>query len=330
MNRIMLIPALILLVGCTSEPTGSPPADTAVSADVEEVAPPLEAPPEDQGFQLTFEATVAPFTEKWICDVLPMPNDETVAVSWVEAQQTAGTHHLTLSTLGLIGAGNVAYGRYDCSEIYGDSSLMEDQIMFYGNQGDPEHSIHLPEGVAAVIPPGLDMIYEMHYVNPTDQPILLYSRLNAWTMPVEDVDRGIWGGSVRDEHINIPANATHTEWSRCVMTDDVEVIFLASHTHGMGIDFTIAPFDGAKTGEQLYRNTDWHSPKIVQYDPPLIIPKGQGFEWSCTWKNRGDEVVNYGPKSTDEMCNMSVVFTPFDTSITCEVVETSDGVLYKP
>jgi hypothetical protein len=330
MNRIILISAFTLLFGCGSEPAGSPPTDVAVSEEVEEPASPLDAPPEDQGFQLTFEAIVPPFSEKWVCDVLPMPNDETIAVSWVEVQQTPGTHHLTLSTLGLTGAGDVAYGRYDCNELYGDKSLMEDQIMFYGNQGDAEHAIHLPEGVAAVIPPGLDMIYEMHYVNPTDKQITLYSRLNAWTMPIEDVDEGVWGGSVRDEHINIPANATHTEWSRCVMNEDVEVLFLASHTHGLGVEFTIAPFDGQETGEQLYKNTDWHSPQIVQYDPPLVIPKGQGFEWSCTWTNGADEAVNYGLKASDEMCNMSVVFTPFDTSVSCEVVETSDGVLYKP
>jgi len=291
---------------------------------------PLAAPPDGEGFQITMEMEAPPYTEVWMCDVKAMPNAELAAVNWVELQQTAGTHHLTLSTLGLTPSTAVAPGRYDCNDLYGDKSLMEDQIMFYGNQGDAEHIMQLPEGVAATIPPGLLMIHEMHYVNVTDQPVTVFSRINAWTMSPDDVVDGIWGGSIRDEHINIPANSTHTEWSRCVMNEDVEVLFVASHTHGKGIEFTVAPFDGEKTGDIFYTNDDWHVPKIIQYDTPIVRKKGQGFEWSCTWNNKTDEEVNYGLNASDEMCNLAIVHTPFSFTALCEVVETSDGVLYSP
>ena len=146
----------------------------------------------------------------------------------------------------------------------------------------------------------------------------------------DEVEEGIWGGSVRDEHINLPAGEETTEWSRCVMNEDVEVLFLASHTHELGIEFNIAPFDGETVGDVFYTNDDWHSPKIVQYDPPLVVPAGQGLEWSCTWNNTQDHEVNYGPDSTDEMCNLAIVHTPFSVTAQCEVVETSDGVLWEP
>ena len=135
---------------------------------------------------------------------------------------------------------------------------------------------------------------------------------------------------MRDEHIEIPAEAEHTEWSRCVMNQDVEVLFLASHTHSLGIEFTIAPFDGERVGEVFYRNTDWHVPQIEQYDPPRIVPKGQGFEWTCTWRNPAPRTVQYGLDAADEMCNLAVVHTPFSLSARCEVTETSDGVLWAP
>ena len=60
----------------------------------------------------------------------------------------------------------------------------------------------------------------------------------------------------------------------------------------------------------------------------MVVPAGQGFEWTCTWKNTTDEMVVYGNESTDEMCNMSVVHTPFSMTAACEVVESSDGVLW--
>ena len=115
-----------------------------------------------------------------------------------------------------------------------------------------------------------------------------------------------------------------------VMNRDVEVHFLASHTHEKGIRFTFAPFDGKETGDIFYENTDWHDPMIVQYNPPMVVPKGTGFEWACTWYNDTDETITYGATSQDEMCNPSMVFTPFDMSAECEVVETSDGVLWSP
>jgi len=114
------------------------------------------------------------------------------------------------------------------------------------------------------------------------------------------------------------------------MNQDVEIIFLASHTHQLGTEFTIAPFDGESVGEVIYRNDDWHSPQITQYDPPLIVPAGTGFQWSCTWTNTTDKVINYGPTSDDEMCNLALVHTPFSITARCEVVETSDGVLWTP
>ena len=324
-STLLILCAGLLCFACSSADSDNPSVDTS-QPEIQ----PLEPPAEGQGFQMEMEMVAPPYSEVWICDVMSMPNTELASVHRVEMQQTAGTHHLTLSTLGLAPGSPLEHGRYECKDLYGDSSLMENQIMFYGNQSDAEHTMILPEGVAATLPPALDMIYEMHYVNVTDQPVTVYSTINAWTMPNEEVVDGIWGGSVRDEHINIPPNSTHTEWSRCVMNEDVEILFVASHTHAKGIEFTVAPFDGETVGEVFYTNTDWHVPQIVQYEEPIVLKKGEGFEWSCTWNNKTDEKVHYGLDASDEMCNLAIVHTPFSITALCEVVETSDGVLYTP
>ncbi len=114
------------------------------------------------------------------------------------------------------------------------------------------------------------------------------------------------------------------------MNEDVEVLFLAGHMHRLGIEFTIAPFDGTETGDIFYRNDDWHVPGIEQYDTPMVVPAGTGFEYACTWRNTTDETVEYGLSAADEMCNMAIVHTPFSLSALCEVVATSDGVIWTP
>ncbi len=312
----MSLTVLALLLACGSN-----------EPDVPEVIP-LVPPAPGEGFQLEMNTTAPAYSEVWDCAVYPIPIDTISNVNWVEFQQNPGTHHMTLSTP--FGSSlNVEPGVYPCDEIY-TGEFMENQVMFFGNQGTADGILQLPEGVAANMPPNIDIVHEVHFVNPTDTDIELYSRLNAWLIPDSEVTSGIWGGSVRDEHINIPANGTHTEWTRCVMNEDVEVLFLASHTHEKGVEFTIAPFDGTATGEIFYRNDDWHDPKIVQYEEPIIVPAGEGFEFACTWENEEDREVNYGLNSTDEMCNMAIVHTPFSITAQCEVVESSDGVLWTP
>jgi hypothetical protein len=247
----------------------------------------------------------------------------------VEYVENSGMHHMTLSTLGL-STTQLDPGEYDCADLYGNASMMSEQIMFFGAQGDAEGEMSLPEGVAATLPANISIIHEVHYVNTTDQPVEVYSLVNAWTMPTEDVKEGIWGHQVRDENITIPANSDKTEWTRCLMNEDVDVIFLGSHTHGLGTEFTVALYDGTTTGDVFYRNNDLHSPGITQYDTPIHLSKGQGLEYSCTWHNPSSTEIHYGLTAADEMCNLAIVHTPLSMSARCEVVETSDGVLYVP
>ncbi len=306
---------LLLLAACTGTDADSEPVGL------------LDPPPEGYGFQLEMTAEAPPYSEVWTCEVYTVDTTEVAYVNWIEFTQNAGTHHMTLSTPNL-GSGLVLEeGTHDCEELYLET--MDDLTMIYGNQGAAEGEMHLPEGVAASLPPALQILHEIHYVNATDEPVDLYSRVNAWTLLESEVTEGIWGGSVRDENIEIPAQSRHSEWSRCVFNRDVEVLFLASHTHEKGIQFDIAPFDSAEVGEVFYTNDDWHDPMIVQYDPPLVVPAGEGFEWTCTWDNDTDERLTYGLTAEDEMCNMAVVHTPFDVNAACEVVETSDGALWE-
>jgi hypothetical protein len=218
MRRLLLLSALLLAAGC---PAAGPSADVVDDT--------LEPPLEGQGFQLSIDITAPPGEEVWKCVVYPMPHEEISAVNSVEYIQSPGMHHMTLSTLGFNSADRIAHGEYDCETLYGESSLMQDQVMFFGAQGQDRDTMNLPENTAANFPLNMDVIHEVHFVNVSDEPVQIFSRVNAYTIPQDTVDEQIWGGQVRDETISIPAGGTATEWTRCEMNMDVEVLFLASH-----------------------------------------------------------------------------------------------------
>lgn len=304
-------------------------AGCGVDLDDRVPLPVLEPPAPGEGLQFSLTGVTVPaYSEAWLCSVYEIPTSSTAFVNWARHLQNPDMHHMTLSAI--LERGSLPYGISDCADLYENSALMDGAVIFYGSQGASDDEMHLPDGIAAPLPPTIDVLHEVHFVNAYDEPAEVYSYVNGYTIPEADVTDMIWGGSVRDETIAIPAQSTHSEWSRCVFNRDVEVLFLSSHTHALGTRFEIKPFDGASVGETLYANTDWHSPSILQLDPPLVVPAGQGFEWTCTWENDGAEPVSYGLKATDEMCNLAVVHTPFDLGAACEVVETSDGVLWSP
>ena len=327
---------ILVLMGCSAEETDSTDVDAGPDRPV------LEPPEAGDGFQMAMYGTAPAFSEVWLCSVYPLPIDAEglTAVQSVKYNQNEGTHHFTLSALGFSLSGSatenpIPHGEYDCDDLYSDSTVMEDAIMVFGGQGDPEGEMAFPEGTVANVPATIDVLHEVHYVNPTPDEVEIYSEVNAYTVDQSDVEKSMWGGSVRDEHIEIPPNSIHEEWSRCVFNEDVEVLVLAGHQHELGTRFDIAPYDGesGEVGEVFFSNDDWHTPMITQYEPPRVVPAGQGFEWTCEWNNTTDETVQYGNESTDEMCNMAVVFRPVNGVISmtaaCEVVETSDGVIWE-
>jgi hypothetical protein len=283
-------------------------------------------PPAGQGFQLSVETIAPPASEIYKCFVYPIPLRDVAFVNRIEYDETPGLHHMTVSTPTLNGK-KFPYGTYDCASL---GNLMEDVTMMFGAQGDGHGVIQLPEGVAATVPSNLDIVHEVHYVNATRNPVHVVSRVNAYSIPEASVTKGIWGSQVRDEHIEIPPQSMHTQWTRCIMNEDVDVLFLASHTHQLGVDFQVAPFDGTNVGDMLFENKDWHSPKITQFTPPLSVRAGTGFEYRCTWYNPTDQTVEYGLSADDEMCNLTMVHTPFSQTARCEVVASSTGYLWKP
>jgi hypothetical protein len=293
--------------------------------------PGLRPPAPGAGFQVGMSSMAPAGRELWRClvmDGLPV-DDSFVYINSGESLQNPFVHHMDLMALALTGV-DFAPGEYDCSELYGEHSeaLMDKGIILYASQIERD-TISLPAGVAAAVPARSLFMYEIHYVNTTDQDVMVHSAINAYTLAAEQVTETIFGGPVRDRYINVPAGARdHIEWSRCVMNEPVDLVFVSSHTHELAERFEIRYFDGSEIDDEvLYRNDDWQSPYLRNFDPPLRLDRGQGLEFRCYYRSDRDTATHWGFSAQDEMCQAGVVFTPGRTTAKCEVVQTSDGVI---
>lgn len=282
--------------------------------------------PDRAGFGLEMEVTVAPGEEAWKCQIGELPIDGPRYVHAVEHEQTHGMHHMDVMILLWSGV-NLPPGLYDCGPLYAENPRLMEETTLYASQS-PTGDIVLPPGTVAEIPGPLTVMHEIHYVNTTDAPQRVFSRIRAKTIPPTEVTQTIWGIAVRDTHLEIPAGSRHVEWTRCEFDADVDILFLSSHTHELGRLVEIFRWDGVATGESVYRNTDWQTPVLAAFDrAPLHVAAGQGLEFRCEFENDRDQPVGWGFGAQDEMCQIAVVFTPGDPGIECTIVDTSDGVI---
>ncbi len=314
MYRAVPLAVLLLLSACAADSgNGADPGDDS----------PFPAPDPLDGFQMSMTETAPAGTEIWKCKVYDIPTDNWEPVNRVESLQSAGMHHMDIMALAFANV-DIAPGEYDCQELYDTyPELMEKGVMLFAAQA-AEQTIQLPEGVVANLPPKIRVMHEIHYVNTSDKDVDVFSYVNAYTIHPNDVRETIWGNVVRDTDINIPANTDDTETTRCVMTKDIDLLFVASHTHQLGRSVKVRLFDGVNpgAGEQIYENTDWATPMLESFSPtPLHIAAGTGLEFDCNFSNPTDRDVHWGFTASDEMCQIALVFTPGDASRICQPID---------
>jgi hypothetical protein len=301
----------------------------ACSGSGEDVADddPLPPPAAEDGFQFRFDVVAPPQTEVWKCVVGPIPGTDGggfLPVHKVHSRQSSGMHHMDIMVLAGV---DIPDGEYDCDTLYADYPELMEETVIYAAQS-AEQIVELPPGVVANVPAAIKTLYEIHYVNTGDAEETIWSRVNAYTIEPGEVTDTIWGNAIRDRWLNVAAGAETDEWMRCVMTEDVDVLFLSTHTHQLGYLTEVFAFDGETTGAELYRNEDWTTPLLADFTTaPLHVPAGAGFETHCHYRNTGLEEVHWGFAAADEMCNLALVYVPGRGSIDCTVVETSDGMI---
>jgi hypothetical protein len=305
MNRLLF--AALLAAGCSG------PADS------------LPPPPDGQGFQLAMDMDTPPGTEALKCQIGKLDVQGVQDIHHVEHLQSSGIHHMNVTVLINSGAEHLPPGVYDCNDLYAQYPKLMEQTIIYAAQA-PTADITLPPGIAAVVPGGITIMIQLHHINATSQPQHVFTRVNAWNLPPDQPMTGSVGGFVlRDHHLNIPPHSEVTEWAQCVMDQDVDLLFLTSHMHHLGKDAHILKYGGADSGTELYVSTDWQSPRLYQFDPPMHLSPNEGIEVRCHFVNDGDNTVTFGESANDEMCFGILVFTP-GLGATCKEVANSAGM----
>lgn len=280
MPRLLLAAALALLA------CGQPGAMTNVR-DVRVPVPEVDAAKIDI---VAPEATIEPGSEKMYCSTLQYDGED-IAFTKVETLQGKFGHHAVL--LAQKANDNTPAGTtYDCTKMtsFEPYAIPLDAV---------------PAGYGTSLPAGKRLIIQFHYVNSSEQPLLVRDVIRLTKMKVADVQHWTSVYATNEVGFEIPPRAQGVKKTfDCALPQDVELIAFGGHMHEFGSAFKaeLGPANGTMT--ELYSVGMWKadyrdSPPINLYqNAPMHLTAGTVLRTTCEWNNTSDKTLKF----PDEMC----------------------------
>ncbi|HVO29831.1 MAG TPA: hypothetical protein VMV18_03810 [bacterium] len=315
LRRIALLAVLPLLAACGSKSSGPQP------------------------ISIQFGFSVPAGTEKTQCYVTKLSNVRPYDFARVDSHMSAGSHHLILyrDASSLLGGTPPAEGVGDCQ-------MDAPRLLVYTTQ-EADHSITMPPGIAAELPPDALVILEAHYVNASTQDLQAHAEVTLTPM-TEKIDAYAGILFFLDTNFSVPPGAgingspAYVHDTTCPVPAGIHVFRMGSHTHKRGLDVKVWQDDvPVATGKpavdvsMIFENTNWETPAEKDWPDasPLDFGDNQAMHFQCSWQNETNQAIGFGPSAnTDEMCIIGAGYWPkvsgpqnLDGNVFC-----ADGTLY--
>ncbi|QKZ12607.1 hypothetical protein [Spirosoma sp. KUDC1026] len=267
---------------------------------------PLPVPAVGKGFQLsipTFE--VAPTFERELFTRRLVGNTQDVYVNRFEINMRSGSHHFVAYDFD---NKNILPSLNDIRDLRNpDNSLnwttalsMSNHIYLAGSQAQYQ-DYTFPEGAALLLPAGMSLDLNSHYVNKTSTTTKGEAQINLYTVDPSTVKHVVRTLNLSNTSLKIPANSRVTLIKSFTGNKTTKILALTSHMHKLGEKFVIKIKGGSRDGEVVYTSTDWEHPNIVTFRTPIILQKGEGLTSEITYNNTTSKAVSFGLTSEDEM-----------------------------
>jgi hypothetical protein len=266
----------------------------------------LPVPAAGKGFQVaipTFD--VAPTFERELFTRRLVGNTKDVYVNRFEVNMRPGSHHFVAYDFN---DKNILPNLNDIRDLRNsDNTLnwitalsMSNHIYLAGSQAQYQ-DYTFPEGTALLLPAGMSLDLNSHYVNKTNTTTKGEAQINLYTVDASTVKHVVQTLNLSNTNITIPANSRVTLTRSFTRNKTTKVLALTSHMHKLGEKFVIKIKGGSRDGEVVYTSTDWAHPDITTFKTPIILQKGEGLTSEITYNNTTSKTVSFGLTSEDEM-----------------------------
>jgi hypothetical protein len=320
MGRRLFPLCVLLLAACdTTETDGA----SGGSDDPPVGTKPRQGPPAFVvgGFKVELPPlTVAPGEERFPCFIVPLERTgPSRVVGGGSVSVGKGMHHGNITSRPKTGEG-LRPCPDDEGLVGGEAGdVLAGGAVLFGSTTQVEgvEWRTFPDGMGFPIGDDSEVVLRMHYLNVTQEPIDVAPKYEWYTIDEAKVTHLLGPLIWRYAAFEIPPNAELTVSTDCTLgaAEPMHIVDMMPHMHKLGTSFT-AGFIGGELDGQLFLDSAGYNPDglITSFDPAAVIQPGDGFSFSCTWKNTFDKTIEEGV-GDDEMCMMFGYAYPYESAM---------------
>ncbi|NUO54414.1 MAG: hypothetical protein HOV80_36690 [Polyangiaceae bacterium] len=174
-----------------------------------------------------------------------------------------------------------------------------------------------PDGMGFPIGDDSEIVLRLHLLNTSQEPIDVAPKYEWFTIDEAQVTHLLGPLIWRYASFEIPPNAEATVTTDCTLgtAEPMHIVDMMPHMHKLGTAFK-ASFIGGDLDGQMFLDSPGYNPDglITSFDPAVVIQPGDGFQFSCTWKNTFDKTILEGV-GDNEMCMMFGYAWPYESAL---------------
>lgn len=330
---LSVVLATALLGACESSEPAPPPApadsavadaapfeplpDAALAAAADSAAADASADTEDyvgieppaNGFRVRTKGRMIPAkSDEEYCEIAELPGGPEVEyiVSATEAGNARGSHHLIIQ---VALPGTPAHKMVSALPIGDQRPCVSPGIEYgeglfgIGGAQSPYAKLQFPKGVGLRLRGGQRVVFDYHYFNYGDQPLLARSALGIHLMDKSELKTPAGGFAFTNMTIDTPPGKKGAFMAACKFKHDAMVMGVRRHTHTKGTDFNVWFEGGARHGQEIWKSRDWEHDVNHDFPEPVLVKANEGFKFECGFDNQGGtKPLRFGISAADEMC----------------------------
>lgn len=273
-----------------------------------------------QQYTVTFPSlTVDPGVEKTQCVVLNLHNPTEIHIGQIHNTLSDASHHMIVYRV----ADTVEQPTpFDCDPFVDTLDPSKGAPLMITQKKD--ELLDLPSGVAYTLNAHQMVRLEMHYINATQAPLMLSGSSTMITSHTYHDEANFL--FIGDPDIKIQPNSSFSLGPIFFAVDqatfgNAKFFAFTGHEHRFGTNVTIqaASGPGDTSGQMVYDvpNWTWSEPATVFHDPPIEVPPGGGFNFTCDWNNTSSNTVKFGESANNEMCFFWAYYYPSAGAYVC-------------
>lgn len=268
----------------------------------------LGLPAPAHGFRVkSVGVDVASESDVEYCEIAELPGtpDQEYIVRSIELANGLGSHHLVIA-LGEPGSDadkklrSMKLGeRIPCISPGGEFGLGTTSLTFTQS---PYRQADMPNGIGKRLHGGQRFVFDYHYFNYSGKTIRAKSALAFHLIDKAELKNIASEMAFSNFTIDTPPGEVKVFKAGCKFKHDLWLMNLVRHTHQKSTVFDVWYEGGPNHGQLVWSSKDWEHDTEHRFPEPILMKAGQGFKFSCGFRNDGNKPLRMGTSASDEMC----------------------------